>query len=79
MSEVKEKKITYWGTLILEGGIKFDFHEEFESHDEVPDWMVSIGNGESVSDEMLFVREKSSCRNYLIPRQRVLAYSLECS
>ena len=72
------KKIEYFGTLILEGGLRLHFHEEFKHSDDIPDWIMMIENGELFTEiyTLIWIKEDGTEKVFYIPTDRILAYSL---
>jgi len=73
----ENKKITYSGILILEGGVKFRFVETFDCVEDVDDWLVSLSNFELPIDDLISAREENSAEIFIIPTAKILAYKIK--
>jgi len=72
-----KKEIKYWGTLILEGGVRIEFEQEFRHCDDVFDWILSLNDAELPLSDLIYITEAVSKKAFIIPREKVLAYCLE--
>jgi len=75
--QIKSLTIHYSGTLILEGGVRMNFHMEFDSEEDVPDWINEVLNGELSTQGYVWITEEETNKDFLVSVKKILAYHLD--
>ena len=72
-----KKRQHYWGTLILEGGVRIDFDNSWDNPNDVPDWIYAIQGGELPTDPLIWITETRTYKEFYIPKEKILAYCVD--